>query len=81
MTKNEAIAVAIAYTVAHNMNTEMAEITAVFRPMDNLYRAWNAPEDTWFVLFSFPELEGIDANYYTIAVNARTKEVFHESHL
>lgn len=81
MTQDEAIALAVAYTTAHNLNTELAEISAVFRPMDALYRAWNTPTDTWFVFFTFPHLDGIDSNFYTIAVNAITEEVFHEPHL
>lgn len=81
MTQDEAVAIALSHARLHHITTDMAEITAFFRPMDTTYRFWNNPEDSWFILISYPQLEEFDSNCTMIVVNARTKEAFHEPHL
>ncbi len=77
MTEQEAIQIALDYASARGLTTRNAVITATFCPRDSPFNIWKDPDDKWMVFVTFPLLEGMDPNFFTIQVNCRTKTASH----
>lgn len=80
MTEQEAIQIALKYAVVRGLSTEHAVVKGMFVPVSSLFNVLDDPDDEWVVYVEFPLLQGMDANFYTIRVNCRTREASSSPH-